>query len=109
MYWVTGVLGLILAAAPWIFGYSADIGALWTSVIVGAATVVVSLIEGAQADHEAWEYWAAGILGVVAIIAPFVLGFSVFATAMWSTVILGALIAIFSGIKLGSGGFRTQI
>jgi hypothetical protein len=107
MYWATGILGLVLAVAPWIFGYSGNTVALWTSLIVGAATIIVSWIEGTQADREPWEYWTAAILGVVAIIAPFVFGFSRYTTAMWSTIVLGALIAVFAGTRLGSGGFRT--
>jgi len=104
MYWVTGLLGLILAAAPWAFGYSDNMVALWTSLIVGAATIVVSILEAAQSDRAQWEYWAAGILGVVAIFAPFVFGYGNIANAMWSTVILGVLIAAFAGTRALSTG-----
>jgi bacteriorhodopsin len=104
MYWVTGILGLILAVAPWAFGYNDNMVALWTSLIVGAATIIVSIIEGAQADRQQWEYWAAGILGLVAIFAPFVFGFGNYANAMWSTVILGVLIAVFAGSRAFSTG-----
>ena len=104
MYWATGILGLILAVAPWIFGYSANGVALWTSVIVGAATIIVSIIEGAQADRQQWEYWVAGILGIIAIIAPFIFGFGSYTNAMWSTVVLGILIAIFAGSRVFTTG-----
>jgi len=104
MYWVTGVLGLILAVAPWIFGYSGNTIALWTSLIVGVATIVVSIIEGAEADRQQWEYWAAGILGLVAIIAPFILGFSGYTSATWSSVVMGVLIALFAGSRLFTTG-----
>lgn len=106
MYWLTGILGLILAIAPWLFGYANNTVALWTSLIVGGATIIVSLIEGAQAGREQWEYWIAGMLGIIAIIAPFTLGFSAYTNAMWSSVVLGTLIAIFAGTRLGGGGWR---
>lgn len=106
MYWITGFLGLVLAAAPWVFGYSGNAVALWTSLVIGAATVVVSWIEGRRADREPWEYWVAAILGVVAVVAPFIFGFSRYATAMWSTVLLGVLIVVFAGARLGSRRFR---
>ena len=104
MYWITGILGLILAVAPFIFGYSADTGALWTSLIVGGATIIVSILEGAQADKERWEYWAAGILGLIAILSPFIFGFGTNTNAMWSSIVLGVLIAIFAGSRLFTTG-----
>lgn len=100
MYWATGILGFILALSPWIFGYSGNSVALWTSIFVGAATIVVSILEGMRADRQQWEYWTAGILGIVAIIAPFILGFSGYTNALWSSVVLGVLIVIFAGSKL---------
>lgn len=107
MYWATGILGLVLAAAPWLFGYSDNTSALWTSLLIGGATIVVSWIEGAKEGREAWEYWIAAILGLVAIAAPFALGFGGLTMAMWTSVIAGALIAVFAGAKLfGTGGTR---
>lgn len=104
MYWITGILGLILALAPFLFGYSGDSAALWTSVLVGGATIIVSLIEGARADKEQWEYWAAGILGLIAIIAPFIFGFGTNTSAMWTSLVIGALIVIFAGSRLFTTG-----
>ncbi len=104
MYWITGILGLILASAPYIFGYSNDTAALWTSLIVGGATIVVSLLEATRADREQWEYWAAGILGIVAVISPFMFGFGGNTNAMWTSVVVGILIAIFAGSRLFTTG-----
>lgn len=103
MYWATGILGLILAVAPWMFGYSTNLVAMWTSLLIGVATVLVSWMEGAQSDREPWEYWTAVVLGVIAIIAPLILGFGSLPSATWSTVILGILIAIFAGSRLSTG------
>lgn len=103
MYWVTGIVGLALVIAPFVFGYSDNAPALWTSLFVGGATVVVSWIEGAQSDREQWEYWIVGVLGFAAILAPFVLGFGNHATAMWTSVVAGALIAVFAGSRLVTG------
>ncbi len=106
MYWVTGILGLAFALAPFVLGYSNNATALWTSVLIGAATIVVSWIEGAQADRQQWEYWTAAVLGVIAVIAPFVFGFGAQVVATWTSVILGGLIALFAGSKLTSGQWR---
>ena len=102
MYWVTGVLGFILAIAPFIFGYQGNAVALWTSLVIGIATIVISWIEGVKADREQWEYWTVGVLGIIAIVAPFVLGFNGYNTPMWTNVVLGVLLAIFAGSRLFS-------
>lgn len=106
MYWITGVLGLILASAPYIFGYSNDTAALWTSLIVGGATIAVSLLEAARADKEQWEYWTAGILGLIAVISPFMFGFGGNASAMWTSIVVGVLIAVFAGSRLFTTGYK---
>lgn len=100
MYWLTGILGVAMMAAPYVLRYSTNTTALWTSVILGVGVVAVSLFEGAVRGKERWEYWAAGAIGVLAIIAPFVLRFSTHATAMWTTVVAGVLIALAAGYKL---------
>ena len=103
MYWITGILGLALGMAPFLFGYSNNQAALWTSLLIGGATLVVSWAEGIQHDRESWEYWTAITLGIVAIVAPFIFGFVQHATAMWTTIIVGALITLFAGTKLAGG------
>jgi hypothetical protein len=109
MYWVTGILGLLLALAPFMFGYSNNAVAMWTSLFIGGATMVVSIVEGVQADREKWEYWAALALGLIAVVSPFVLGFGEITTAMWSTVVLGVLIAVFAGSRLTTGHGRRHM
>ncbi|HYK08977.1 MAG TPA: SPW repeat protein [Candidatus Eisenbacteria bacterium] len=106
MYWITGIIGLIFVVAPYIFGYSGNIAALWTSMAVGGITLIVSIVEGLQADRQLWEYWIAGILGIVAIFAPFIFGFSNFTSAVWSSITLGVLLVLFAGTKLFSGQER---
>jgi len=44
-------------------------------------------------------FWATGIVGVLLVIAPWVLGYSTDMVAFWSSLILGALIVILSVIK----------
>ena len=103
MYWVTGLLGVVLMVAPFMFGYSDNAMAVGTSLIVGLATLVVSFIEAAQADKEPWEYWTAVVLGLGAIAAPFVFGFNTQAVAMWTTIAGGILITLFAGSRLTTG------
>ncbi|MCL5951750.1 MAG: SPW repeat protein [Chloroflexi bacterium] len=100
MYWLTGILGLALILAPSILGYGANATANWTSIILGAVVVVVSVVKALAKDVGKWEYWVAGIAGVLTVIAPFVLGFSAHATALRTSIILGAVVAILAGYQV---------
>lgn len=100
MYWITGISGLALIVAPFVLGFSNNSSAMWSSIILGAAIAIVSFIKAGLHDTSDWEYWVAGILGLAAIVAPFVLGFSVLATALWSSIILGVIVAILSGYEV---------
>ncbi len=100
MYWATGVLGILLIIAPFVLGYSSNTSAMWTGVILGAITLIVSLIKAFTHDVSKWEYWVTGVMGILAIIAPFVLGFTALTTAMWASIILGVVTLVLSAIEL---------
>jgi uncharacterized membrane protein HdeD (DUF308 family) len=104
MYWLTGIAGVLLILAPFVFSYADNQAALWTSLMAGLVVIVASVWEGFERQKENWEYWTAGIVGIVAIFAPFMLGFGSHASAMWTTVIMGAVIAILGFGKIMSGG-----
>ena len=103
MYWTTGFLGFVLMIAPFMLGYEGNPVALWSSILVGLATVVLSWMEGAQHDTQTWEYWTVGSLGIVAIVAPFVMGFGSLTEALVTSIVVGILITLFAGAKLSMG------
>lgn len=100
MYWLTGLLGVSFAFAPFLLGYSDNAVAMWTSVILGTAVTLVSFVEGIDESQGKWEYWATGIAGIGAIAAPFILGFGSLTTAMWTSVGIGLVLALIAGSKL---------
>ncbi|MEJ2710219.1 MAG: SPW repeat protein [Anaerolineales bacterium] len=100
MYWITGILGLALILAPFVFGFSANTSAMWSSVILGAVITLASIVEGWTRDDRNWEYWVVGLAGILAILAPFVLGFSSVSGALWTAIILGAVVALLAGTKV---------
>ncbi len=108
MYWITGIIGVLLVIAPFVLGFTANPTALWTSVILGAAVVIVSVIKALVQDAAQWEYWLIGLLGILAIIAPFVLGFSNLTRPEWTNIILGALAIIFSAYQVFYAHQSTQ-
>jgi hypothetical protein len=98
MYWVTGIMGLALIVAPFVLGYTDNTAALWTSIVLGAVVLAASLFEAW--DKARWEYWVAGAAGVLAVIAPFVLGFSAVTAALWASLILGVIIVLLAGYEV---------
>lgn len=104
MFWITGLLGLALGVSPWVFNYSSDNTAMWTSVIVGGLVALASAVKGVMMNTEGenanWEYWIAGLAGAAAIAAPFVLGFTALTAALWTSIIVGALVVIASGYEV---------
>lgn len=103
MYWITGLLGVAFAVTPFILGYSDNSAALWTSMVLGGITVVVSYLESAAGKYQRWEYWVAGIAGIGAIVAPFVLGYGYITQAVLISVVIGVLLAFSSGTELFMG------
>lgn len=100
MYWLTGILGALFVIAPFALGYRDNSYAMWTSVILGAVVLLASIWEGYDAHKGKWEYWVVGIAGILAVIAPFVFGFTTITLAMWTAIILGVLMLLLGGYEV---------
>jgi uncharacterized membrane protein HdeD (DUF308 family) len=100
MYWLTGLLGLLLGIAPFVLGYRDHTYALWSSVILGAIVVLVSAYKAIDSRPANWEYWVAGLAGLLAVIAPFALGFSTLTSALWTTIVLGVILLILAAYEV---------
>ncbi len=103
--WGVLVLGILLVAAPWIFGTATTHALIaWNAGIVGVALVASTLWTFAQASVSAteWGYiaWLQLILGAWLIIAPWLLGFAAITTAAWTAWIIGILVVVISVWKL---------
>lgn len=103
MSWIIALLGVVLAAAPWIFNYSDEPAAMWTSLVLGVVVALVAAYDAIARDESLWEEWLAVLAGVVAVIAPFIF-FSGVTAAVWTSVVLGALVILLAGYEvLGMG------
>ena len=99
MVWFTGIMGVALIVAPFLMGYTDNVLALWTSIITGLIVLAVAVFKGIKHDEARWEYMVAAVVGLLAVFAPFALGFSGVTMAVWSLVILGGILAFFDGFQ----------
>jgi uncharacterized membrane protein len=78
MYWFTGLLGIAMAIAPFVQGYQDNPMAMWTSIILGGVVAVASILEGMDMTHAKWEWWVAGIAGILGAVIVIAAGYEVF-------------------------------
>jgi hypothetical protein len=86
------VAGLGLLISPWLLGFTAETYAAWNGWIVGAAVALIA-VAALYAFYEV-EEWVNLVLGIWAVVAPWVLGFSAVTAAMWAHVIAGLVVAV---------------
>jgi SPW repeat-containing protein len=90
------VLGAILLLSPWLFGFAA--GTESTNAYITGIVIAVLAI-AALAAFAVWEEWLNLIVGLWALVSPWVLGFQG-TTAMRVHVVIGAAVAILAAIEL---------
>jgi len=98
MSWIIALLGVALAVAPWVLGYSDESAAMWTSVILGVVVALVAGYDAIARDESPWEEWLAVLAGAAAVIAPFVF-FNTVTAAVWASVVLGVLVIALAGYR----------
>jgi hypothetical protein len=98
MNWWIGVVGVWVVIAPFLLGYRGTGSALWNDVIVGVAVVILA-VSAAMSENEntiKTMGWITAVLGLWLVLAPFILGYSAIAAALWSDIIAGVVILILS-------------
>ncbi len=99
MYWIISLFGILLLIAPFVLGFTDNTAALWTCYGLGLVVALFASTKAVTGDEGKWEGVVSGIAGVLAVIAPFVLGFSDNAAALWTCVILGLGVALAAGYE----------
>lgn len=92
------VIGLALALTPWLFGFTAETAAAWTAWLTGAVMALAGV--AALFGHGFAAAWVNLVVGVWAVVAPWLVGFAALAAAMWSHVAAGVLVAIAAAVAL---------
>lgn len=105
--WLNLVLAVLLLVSPWALSYPSDAAianALISGVLIGALAVA------ALTAFARWEEWINVVAGLWVLISPFVLGFVGSAAAMWTSVIIGAAVALLAAVELWMlGGHQHQL
>ncbi len=105
--WVNVVAGLWLIASPWVLGVAQIQSAAWTAWVLGVLIAIAALWALAQPVAQVPE-WCNVVLGILAIISPWVLGFSNLANPTWSIVIAGIVVLVLSGWVVWELGRRPE-
>ncbi len=92
------IAGLGLFLAPWYLGFSAEAHAAWSAWIIGAAMILVAL--AALFAFNRVEEWVNGVLGILAVISPWVLGFSTMTPATTVHVVAGLIVLALAAASL---------
>ncbi len=109
IYRVTGILGLFLVIAPLVLGYNMDVTAMWSSIILGLAVIVLSAIKDSVNNMAArWEFGLVAIVGLLTIVAPFPLHSRTQPQPLEASIILGAVVIVVAGYQLISPPRQTQ-
>ena len=90
------ILGAILFISPWMFAFAAG-AQTQNAWICGLAVIVLAI--AAIAAFAVWEEWLNLIVGLWAVVSPWVLGFQG-TTAMTVHVVIGILVAILAAVEL---------
>ncbi|WP_342729054.1 MULTISPECIES: SPW repeat protein [unclassified Bradyrhizobium] len=91
------ILGAILFLSPWLFKF--DAGTVSTNAhIVGLVMAVLAI--AALAAFAVWEEWLNLIVGLWAMVSPWVLGFQAMTTATTVHVVIGIAVAALAAIEL---------
>ncbi len=100
MYWIMSILGLVLMIIPFVLGFSANSVATWECILLGLVTALSGGYKAIVQDQANWELVLVLGAGVLAVVSPFVLGFSSNPAGTWTSIILGSAMAVLAGKDL---------
>jgi uncharacterized membrane protein len=94
--WLVAVAGLWEILAPFILGYSVTAVAMWNAIIIGVVLIVLAVIAALheQVSVDRTLDWVNAALGLWLILAPFILGYSAVAAAMWNDIVVGLIVIV---------------
>ncbi len=100
--WANMVFGLLLAISPWLLRFTGLEGATLNAVIIGGLICALSALALTLLDR--WEAYISGLLGIWAMLSPWLLGFTGYNAAMLAHLGLGALVVVVAVIEIWQSG-----
>ncbi len=97
--WLIAIVGAWELAAPFVLGATATTAFLADAIIIGVALVVLGVwaaltdLRGTLRTLD----WLNALVGVWLVAAPFVLGYTGVASALWNDVLVGIAVAVLGG------------
>jgi hypothetical protein len=91
------ILGALLFFSPWLMTLAPGAES-WNAWIAGI--VITALSIAALSAFAEWEEWLNLIVGLWVVVSPWVLSFSANVTAMWTHIVIGAVVAILAGVEI---------
>jgi hypothetical protein len=88
--WTNMVLGILMAASPWLLGYAPIEGATMNAVIIGLLVFALSALALTLLDR--WEAWINAALGIWLILSPWTLSFAIYDPARLSHLAIGIVV-----------------
>ncbi len=90
------ILGLWLLISPWVLGFADVRNALLNHIVVGALIALLALWRALDPEDEGrvWASWIMAVLGLWALISPWVFAYSTVTNRMLNDVIVGVLVAV---------------
>lgn len=100
--WTNMVLGLLLAASPWLLRFTGLEAATLNAVIIGFLIFALSALALTLLDR--WEAYINGLLGLWAVLSPWLIGFTGYDTALFAHIGLGAGVVFVATIEIWQTG-----
>lgn len=96
--WTNMVLGLLLAVSPWLLQFTGLDAATLNAVIIGGLIFALSALALTLLDR--WEAYINGLLGLWAVLSPWLIGFTSYDMALIAHIGLGAGVVVVAAIEI---------
>jgi hypothetical protein len=104
--WTNMALGLLLAVSPWLLQFTGLDAATLNAVIIGFLIFALSALALTLLDR--WEAYINGLLGLWAVLSPWLIGFTTYDMAMLAHIALGAMVVAVAVIEIWRAGGQGQ-
>lgn len=96
--WANMAAGALLAVSPWLLRYTGLEAATLNAAIIGFLIFALSALALTLLDR--WEAYINGVLGIWAMLSPWMIGFAAYDMAKFSHLGLGALVMIIAATEI---------